>query len=300
MDSPGTDAPGVSEALRMLDAFASVGAQSFDLTHLGIDGNKRGFRPKQTLRQLKTSLPILMKNAPARQNSIVIRPHAAPAVLLVQLDDLDAAALERTKPFAFLTLCTSPGNHQAWIAVESGLPDFARRLRKGAGADASASGAIRVAGTRNFKRKYAPDSTTARIGDFIFPVVTIIEAHPGRIVRKDQLEEAGLVAAPEPKKEAPASPLRASGPSRARGVWPSYERCVQNAPLNHGQTGPNISIADWEWCRTAYDWGWLVESVAERLMQVSSKARENGERYSERTAHRAAASVDARQQRGRG
>ena len=290
MQLPGTDSPGVSEALRMLDAFASVGAQSFDLTHLDIDGNKRGFRPKQTLRQLKTSLPILMKNAPARQNSIVVRPHAAPAVLLIQLDDLDASALERRNHFAFLTLSTSPGNHQAWVALQDATGDFARRLRKGAGADASASGATRVAGTMNFKRKYAP----------AFPTVSIIEAHPGRIVTKDQLEQSGLVAPPEPRKEAPASPLRASGRSRARGVWPSYERCVANAPLNHGQTGPDISIADWEWCRTAYDWGWPVESIADRLMQVSSKARENGERYAERTATRAAASVDARQQRGRG
>ena len=288
MEYAGAETNALSEALRMLDAFASVDVQSFDLTHLDIDGNKRGFRPKQTLRQLKTSLPILMQNAPARQNSIVIRPHAAPAVLLVQLDDLDASALERAKPFAFLMLSTSAGNHQAWMALEDGTPEFARRLRKGAGADASASGATRLAGTTNFKRKYAP----------AFPTVTIIEAHPGRIVTKAQLELAGIVARPEPRKEAPASPLRASR-SRSRGVWPSYERCIQNAPLNHGQTGPDISIADWEWCRTAYDWGWAVESIAERLMQLSSKARENGERYAERTAVRAAASVDARQQRSR-
>lgn len=289
MQSPSPDPSPAFEALRMLDAFASVGAQSFDLTHLDIDGNKRGFRPRQTLRQLTTSLPILMNNAPGRQNSIVVRPHAAPAVLLIQLDDLDASACERAKPFAFLTLSTSPGNHQAWVALKDGNADFSRRLRKGAGADASASGATRVAGTMNFKRKYEPN----------FPVVTIAEAHPGRIATKDELMQAGLVAAPEPVKEASASPLRASN-RRDRGRWPSYEFSLANAPLNHAQTGPDISIADWEWCRTAYDWGWSIESIAERLKQVSAKAAENGERYAERTAQRAAASVDARQQRGRG
>jgi homoserine acetyltransferase len=51
---------------------------------------------------------------------------------------------------------------------------------------------------------------------------------------------------------------------------------------------------------TAYDWGWPVESIAERLMQLSGKARENGERYANLTAQNAAFAVDARQQRGRG
>jgi len=35
----------LDEALRMLDVFASVGAERFDLTHIDIDGEKRGFRP---------------------------------------------------------------------------------------------------------------------------------------------------------------------------------------------------------------------------------------------------------------
>ena len=85
----------------------------------------------------------------------------------VQLDDLNAAGLGRVGEAAFLTLETSPGNHQAWVAV-SGLTtpeeakDFARRLREGAGADHSASGATRVAGTANYKRKYEPYFPTVR------------------------------------------------------------------------------------------------------------------------------------------
>lgn len=90
-------------------------------------------------------------------------------VHFVQLDDLDAAGLGRVGEAAFLTLGTSPGNHQAWVAV-SGFTtpeeakDFSRRLRKGAWADHSASGATRVAGTVNYKRKYEPDFPTVRIG----------------------------------------------------------------------------------------------------------------------------------------
>jgi hypothetical protein len=44
----------------MLDTFASVGVQYFDLTHTNIEGEKRGFRPKQTLEQIRRSIPYLV------------------------------------------------------------------------------------------------------------------------------------------------------------------------------------------------------------------------------------------------
>jgi hypothetical protein len=132
-------------------------------------------------------------------------------VTLVQLDDLDAAAMKRLESVAFLTHSTSPGNYQAWVAV-SGSPnkDIARRLRKGTGADLSASGASRPAGTVNYKRKYEPN----------FPTVAIVAANPGRIVTPEQLEQLGLLAAPEPVR---ATPLRVSSSRN----WPNYERCMR-------------------------------------------------------------------------
>jgi hypothetical protein len=52
---------------------------------------------------------------------------------------------------------------------------------------------------------------------------------------------------------------------------------------------------------TALDWGWNIEETAARLMEVSSKARENGERYAALTAQNAAAAVERNGQRkGRG
>ena len=126
-------------AYKMLDIFASAGATHFDLTHTNIDSKNRGFRPRQSLAQLKNSMPRLFPGAAARQNNIIVRP-LSDRVHFVQLDDLDKLMLSRVGDAAFLTLQTSPGNHQAWIAV-SGLDnaadakDFARRLRKGAGAD---------------------------------------------------------------------------------------------------------------------------------------------------------------------
>jgi RepB DNA-primase from phage plasmid len=294
----GWEVQDLDAAFKMLDTFASVGVTHFDLTHIDIDGEKRGFRPQQSLSQLKNSLPKLFPGAEARRNNIIVRPHSGKAQV-IQLDDLDEAALSRVGDTAFLTLQTSSGNHQAWIAV-SGLDnagdakDFARRLRKGAGADPTASGATRVAGTTNYKRKYEPD----------FPSVAIREAHPGRIMRPAQLEELGLIAAPEPVKQPAVIPLRVSrrheAAIRARR-WPDYQRCLDQAPPNHGKSGPDVSRADFTWCMTALDWGWNIEETAARLMEVSSKARENGERYAAITAQNAAAAVERNGQRkGRG
>jgi hypothetical protein len=83
------------------------------------------------------------------RHNVIIRPRATTATL-IQLDDLDTEKAERITPHAFMVIRTSggqgtPGNHQAWVAMKDATPDFARRLRKGAGekpfADPTASGA---------------------------------------------------------------------------------------------------------------------------------------------------------------
>ena len=288
----------IAEALKMLDTFASVGATHFDLTHTSIDGEKRGFRPSQSLAQLKNSMPKLFPGAAQRQNNIIVRP-TSDKVHFVQLDDLDAAGLSRVGEAAFMTLETSPGNHQAWVAV-SGLPthqdakDFARRLRKGTGADLTASGATRVAGTTNYKRKYEPE----------FPTVAIRDSTPGRIVTPAQLESLGLVAAPEPVTVLPSAPARVSRRSEAAisaRKWPDYDRCLQSAPPNHGNTGPDTSRADFTWCMTALDWGFDIPETTAKLMEVSDKAKENGPRYAALTTQNAAAAVERKGQKaGRG
>src|SRR6202034_1952675 len=95
------------DAFRMLDTFASVGATHFDLTHINIDGEKRGFRPHQSLSQLKNSLPRLFPGATERQNNIIVRPKSDIAQL-IQLDDLKSDTLPRVRNVAFLILQTSP------------------------------------------------------------------------------------------------------------------------------------------------------------------------------------------------
>ena len=80
-------------------------------------------------------------------------------------------------------------NYQAWVAIPAGEADkdLARRLRNGAGADDTASGATRIAGSLNFKDKYTPD----------FPRVDVTHSAPGLMACPALLDAMGLVAAPE-------------------------------------------------------------------------------------------------------
>jgi hypothetical protein len=177
---------GEEQAWQMLDTFASLGVRGFDLTVTDLDGHKRSFHPGQRGEPWRRRIPELLEWAIHHQHNLIVRPRGAPAKL-IQLDDLSGTVLERVRRGAFLMLRTSLGNHQAWLAVWEGGPDWARRLRQGSGADPSASGATRLAGSVNFKRRYAPD----------FPVVEILEATPRRIVTWGELEALGVAAAPD-------------------------------------------------------------------------------------------------------
>jgi hypothetical protein len=265
----------------MLAACASVGVDRFDLTLTDASGDKVAFRGARSLSELRASLPQLLKDAARQQHNVIVRPKSSgPA--LIQLDDLDSTAEARLRPVSFLTLCTSPGNYQAWVAVADGDADFARRLRKGTGADLTASGATRVSGSLNFKERYAP----------AFPRVETVHARPGLVVTRAELEALGVVAPLEKTEPAPP-PARVSPGFRRRG-WPSYRRCVEGAPPAREGGRPDISRADFTFCLLAIDWGWGVEETAQRLMEESRKAEENGEAYALRTAQNAAAALARR------
>jgi hypothetical protein len=161
----------------------------------------------------------------------------------------------------FLTLETSPGNFQAWLALKGGEDkEFARRVRRGTGADATASGATRVAGSLNFKDKYAPD----------FPRVQIHSAQQGRVTTPAELEQLGLVAPPE--EFAPLHAFFARSTPGSNRKWPSYAIALDGAPLNSEETGPDVSRADFVWCMTAITWEFGTDETADRLIQESTKA----------------------------
>jgi RepB DNA-primase from phage plasmid len=183
------------------------------------------------------------------------------------------------------TSAPSPGNFQAWLAIP-GCEDkeFARRVRKGTGADPGASGATRIAGSLNFKPKYAPD----------YPRVAIRTAQPGQTVTAAELEQLGLVA---PKEQ-----FTAIAPARFEAahlrIWPDWQMAVDSAPLNRAGTGPDLSIGDFRWCMLSSTWGFDEKDIIEKLLEVSEHTRrsENGRSYADKTAKKAIAWVEQRRQ----
>jgi hypothetical protein len=58
---------------------------------------------------------------------VIVRPRAHTS--LIQRDDPDTDKVERVKALSFLTLCTGPGNHQAWMAIPESVDlDLARQI----------------------------------------------------------------------------------------------------------------------------------------------------------------------------
>jgi hypothetical protein len=261
----------------MLDAFASVGAGRFDLTFTDAAGEKIGFRGNRLLEQLRPAMPEILQEAALRQHNVIVRPRST-GTALIQLDDLGEDMAARLLPVSFLLLRTSPGNYQAWVAVADGDANFARQLRKGAGADLAASGATRVGGSLNIKEKYSPE----------FPHIETVHTSPGLVVTRAELEAFGVVAPPE--KTVPIHLARRRSDTRD---WPSYQRCLEGSPKREGERRDR-SRADYTFCLLAIDWGRGVEETAARLIQESAKARENGEAYALRTARAAAAAIERR------
>jgi hypothetical protein len=307
-------AQNIDQAFRMLDTFLSVGASSFVVTKTDITKTVKWGKPYSPA-DLREKLPSMVRTAAIRRpalledgrtvsagENLILRP-VSETVQFIQLDDLKPEGLSRVGEAAFLTLETSPGNYQAWIAV-SGIndaqdaKDFARRLRKGVGADKSASGATRMAGTANFKSAYHPD----------FPTVQITEAHLGRVVSKERLEALGIVAPVELEASspsvAPKAQPRVLNHNRTR-PWPSYAIALAGAPPNMQGSGPDRSMADFSWCMTAIDWGRSIEETAIKLPQVSARAQERvqlkDEGYALITAQNAAVAVERNKlKKGRG
>lgn len=267
----------------MLDAFTSVGAQSFVVTKTDLMQEVK-WGKTYSAKELREKLPAMVRTATIRRpfsipggetvpagENLILRPRGD-GVAFVQLDDLKAEQLDRIRPAVFIIHATSPGSYQGWIAV-SGVPEgkeqfkeFMRRVRKAVGGnDKSASHATRVAGTENFKPKYAPN----------FPTVAIVETHPGRVMTPEQLEGQGLLAPPEP---VPAVPLkytqRSESTSGRPRQWPSYEMSLAGAPPNKDGSGPSRSHADFWYSYLALQRGWKSEDVEAKLLEVSERARE--------------------------
>jgi hypothetical protein len=266
----------VAEASVMLDIFHGLGVQSFSLTLINEAGRKLAFKRNRSVESLRSELPSLLFTSCEKRLNVIVRPIAGCTLSLIQLDDLSASQLDRVRRFSFLVLETSPENFQAWVAVTDASADTIRRVKKTARADLNASGATRLAGSYNFKSKYAPN----------YPRVRLHSIAPLHAVTVSQLDRAGLIA-PEERKPCP----RHAPTHRRRHrllVWPSYARCLADAPKAKNHEGNDRSAADFNFCLISIDRGWSVEATATQLMADSEKAKSAGYNYALFTAKRAA------------
>jgi RepB DNA-primase from phage plasmid len=278
----------IAAARRMLETFASCGAESFVITKTKLEwpGHKEVlWGHTYSLDELRGKLPAMVRTASRRKletvpgerevlagENLIIRPSGS-NVAFIQLDDLAPEQLDKVRDAACIIHATSSGNYQAWIAV-TGVPEgkeqfkeFSRRVRNAVGSfDKSASGATRVAGTENFKLKYAPN----------YPTVTIVETHPGRVMTTEQLASMDLLSAkPEPVKAANLKFTESvRGRSKGKGEWPSYEESLSRAGPNQEGTGSDRSTADFWWCYFALRNGFSREETEAKLLEVSERAQE--------------------------
>jgi RepB DNA-primase N-terminal domain len=270
----------VAEASVMLDLFQGLGVQSFSLTFTDDTGRKVAFKRNRSIELLRSELPCLLFTSCEKRLNIIVRPIAARTLALIQLDDLSASQLDRVRAFSFLVLETSPENFQAWVGVTDASPTTIRRVKKAAGADLNASGAARLAGSYNFKSKYAPN----------YPRVRLHSIAPLHAVTVGELDRAGLIAHEEHTRRA-----RRHAPTHRRTprllVWPSYARCLADAPGAKNHQGKDRSAADFQFCLISIDRGWSVEATANQLMAESEKAKFLGYNYARFTAERAASIV---------
>jgi hypothetical protein len=300
----------------MIDTFASVGANKIHVSKTDINNDiqwGKAYSPQD----LRKVLPAMIRVAGKLEEcdlmdktgnvigkaraggNLMVRPMSDTSAF-IQLDDLTEAKLDRVRPVAFLTVRTSPGNHQAWIAVprfasDQERKDFTRRVKKQVTADSSATGSVRLAGTSNFKAKYTGN----------FPKVAIIDANPGRMTTAEKLESLGLVAPEDPGPTVVR--FKPSGNHSRLGTersWPDYERCLLGAPPASSGDGPSRSHADFTWCMMAARRGHSIEDIANKLLEVSAKAQENAWRHDEgyalETATNAADAAKRGRKRGRG
>ena len=103
----------------------------------------------------------------------------------------------------------------------------------------------------------------------------IRQAQPAGWRKTAELERLGLSQSRKILRSRFAcAPARASPGSNRK--WPSYEVPRRRATKpKHGRRNRQ-SIADFTWCMIAADWGWSIDEIADRLLEESAKARDNG------------------------
>jgi hypothetical protein len=254
------------DGCRALAAFCSVGCAEFEWFFVDPATDKKtGAYNPATADELAADIMELIGDAERGGVSLVVRVRGP----VLQLDDCNAEAALLLEPFAFVTIETSANNFQCWLSFNDDWDKaeargrlFARLRELAPGVNPGAGGATRWPGSINAK----PERNGWR--------VRVDSINPGRIVTPSELEDAGLLGDPPPATEWTWQP------NGAPGAWPDYQRCVESKTVN-GVC--DRSRADMQFTVFALKRRRSPEEVAAKLAEVSTKAKESGAPYINRT-----------------
>lgn len=130
------------------------------------------------------------------------------------------------------------------------------------------------------------------------PVITPIKLEKeGQMTNEEELIYEGIIKKEEYSKEkkeiTPPTPHVQRGEKKYR-VEPYYAEYVARAPMNEAGKAPDISRADYAFCRTMVRRGFRKEEVVEALMRESKCAKGmGGGKYSEKTVKNALKSLES-------
>jgi hypothetical protein len=296
-----TNLSAIDEAVRAVETWESIGADSFlilmlDETKATTDPARRAYSKVMTGADLKRQMSYFLKRNEARPESLLIRPTITHKHVnrIIHLDDSDLDQHIKMERFCFFQELTSAGNGQAFIALNSALPDEAfdtlrNRLLDGLNpardkskVNKGSSGCTRWPGSLNKKpERKAPDGS--------YPRIQLVAVAPARTVAPLELERAGLLApAPQPKPKPVAAPVNLNLP----GGWPDFQDYLSRKWVQD-KNRPDRSSAEIAWACAAYRMGWPRPSIIAELGRISLKAQGRRDNYVADTVDAAITFIDS-------
>jgi len=255
----------IYQAIDMLMTFMSVGAVAFFLLLKDKDNfSEVACRKRVNPNFLLDNIDRLLAACDLWQVSLIIRPILSfgSTVKLVQLDDLsqDIALEEKLRLLSLITLETSLGNYQDWIAIKDISEEDRKLLRSDlvdrTSADSAATGAVRLAGSYNFKPEYKDN----------YPVVKLVDYETSLTVSVEQLREKGLLRTQDSPPCDSSFSFSANGEKR----WCPHERCLAKAPFKKDGVTRDYSVADMNFAIINLANGFSRELVGAELEKVRS------------------------------
>lgn len=277
----GGDGATLADALKALDLVRSVGAWRSNVILIEDATKRKELLTKEpaTLDEVKEKFPAWLDRSEREQKSLVVdlKPDGRH---IIQVDEASPKVMQMLASVSFMTVETSTGNGQVWLALPQGLDaseikavkDRLFAVLEAKGANKGASGGLRWIGTHNFKPE-------RRANDGSFPRVRLLAYTSGRITTVEELYRYGLLAAPQLNPQF-REKARVTRQSNRAAREPSYEVAVSSVKRK-----PNGDVdrsgVDLLYAVTCLNWGLTESETVDLLNTHSPKAQGRRDRYAE-------------------